>query len=320
MNGLTFRLLFLTAVTVLLALGLSPVNANHEDTVRIVATLRAHPDSPYPDAAGTAVFNQVSGGWDFSVTLQGFPDEQFIVSYFQQNPPPINETLNLCTITTDAAGDGWCSGHVADLPEPDSIAVGFLDKEGIPMGASRDDGDFTFVSDCGSPRSPGEVAIIGHTNASSGTVVVPELDLTSSISGGCFELRNLSLPQDPILITFEITADGFRPTTWLHYIVWGGTSGGPDITLNLEAGTEPQVFDPCPALLANPQDQSAALAQHAALCAELIDEDANFPATGSGNELESPRALVASVLFLVVGGFLSIAVGAAISRGVTRTR
>ena len=91
---------------------------------------------------------------------------------------------------------------------------------------------------CSGLRAPGEVAIIVRVNAQSGTVSVPELNLTASIANGCFEFRNLALPQSPMLITFHVTADGFPPTTWAHYPLWGGTSGGPDGSNHENAQTE----------------------------------------------------------------------------------
>ncbi len=149
---------------------------------------------------------------------------------------------------------------------------------------------------CSGFRAPGEVAIIVHVNAQSGTVSVPELNLTASIADGCFEFRNLALPQDPMLITFNITADGFPPTTFAHYLVSGGTSGGPDITFTLHPGTEPVVIDPCPGLLAHPQEQSAVLQMQAELCAQV-----QLPATGTGVRA-GDGTVGATALLLALGG------------------
>jgi hypothetical protein len=169
---------------------------------------------------------------------------------------------------------------------------------------------------CGHVRSEGEAAIIGHINAQSGTVSIPELNLTTSITSGaidathqgCFEFRDLAPPQDPMLISFKVTADGFRPTTWMHD-VWDG--GGPDITLTLEPGTEAQVFDPCPNLIANPQTQSAAIQQQATLCAKLLG--ASLPNTGSGYRATT-SASAWIMLLLAFSGVTSLSAGMKLAR------
>lgn len=129
-----------------------------------------------------------------------------------------------------------------------------------------------------------EASIIGltHPPAAQGTVSVPELGRSARIVDGHFEFRNIQLSRDYMLISFEIIAEGYRPATWANYVILyrGATI---NFTPPLHEGTEPERIDPCPSLLANPQDQSAAEQLHAALCAEL-------PSAGAGPSVGGTRA------------------------------
>jgi hypothetical protein len=174
-------------------------------------------------------------------------------------------------------------------------------KEGTALAQTA-----TPPSGCENPLAPGYNTILGHVNALTGTVMIPELNLTTSITNGCFAFKNVARPQEPMLISFKVTADGFRPTTWMHDIVWGGS--GPDITLTLEPGTEPEIIDPCPDLIAHPPTYSAAIEQHAELCAQL--QGSSLPSTGTGQRgASTPRG---ALLLLVLGGIMALTAGAAL--------
>ena len=156
------------------------------------------------------------------------------------------------------------------------------------------------LTDLNKTRGQDETAIIGSTlpPVPLGTASVPELGLTVSIVDGRFELRSLRLPRDPMLISVEVRAEGFSPTTLANYFA---LSSGvtANVTVPLTRGSAPVFADPCPDLLAHPQDQSAAQQLHAQLCAELVA----LPSTGSA--LRHGRGSVfAPALTLAAGGLL----------------
>ncbi len=159
---------------------------------------------------------------------------------------------------------------------------------------------------CGRVPEPGEVYVFGWVPAAHGTARIPELDLTVPITGGCFEFRNLVLPRDPMLISIEITAEGYRPATWANYIVLSAAGGGPTFTPTLHPGTEPEIIDPCPSLLAHAHEQSAADQIHAELCAQL-----QLPATGTGLR-EGDGTLGATALLVALVGAAALAAGASL--------
>lgn len=164
-------------------------------------------------------------------------------------------------------------------------------------------------SGCENPLAPGYDTILGHVNAPTGTVMIPELNLTTSITNGCFAFKNVALPQEPVLISFQITADGFRPTTWAHYVVISVASGGPMLTFTLDAGTEPKIIDPCPELIAHPPTYSAAIEGQTELCAQL--QGSSLPSTGTGQRI--PSTPVSALPLLAFAGLTALTAGAALS-------
>jgi len=158
-------------------------------------------------------------------------------------------------------------------------------------------------SACGGPRSPEEIAVIGETfpAVNGGTVRIPELELTSQIVDGCFEFRNLRLPRDPMLVTFHVRVEGYRPTTWANYVVVG-TGYAPNFTARLVTDSEAEVIDPCPGLLAGPA-RSAADQQHATLCAQL-------PNAGTGGSARpSARGITTTFMLLSTVGLVLLCIG-----------
>ncbi len=156
---------------------------------------------------------------------------------------------------------------------------------------------------CSRLPQPGETAIIGRVASPRGSVHIPELDLTSPIVGGCFEFRDLQLPRSPMLVSFEINAEGFRPGTWANYLVMFEDVGAVNFSPTLHPGTEPERIDPCPSLLAHPQTMSAALQLHASLCAQL-------PNTGAGM-IAGPASTAGFIaLLLAATGTCLLLVGA----------
>lgn len=103
-----------------------------------------------------------------------------------------------------------------------------------------------------------------------GRVTIPELGVAQELAlDGSFNFSDLSMPRDPMLISVEVQADGYRPTTWANYIVLYPDTG-PHFTPRIELGEEPKLIDSCPGLLATPpMELSAAMGGHARLCAEL---------------------------------------------------
>lgn len=171
------------------------------------------------------------------------------------------------------------------------VLLGVAGLAGISPGASAQG-----ETGCGPLPDPSELSIVVQLNATRATITIPELGLTGSTGdAACFIFRGVHPPRSPMLISFEITAEGRRPSTWKNYIVLFDQPGnGPMFTPQLEAGTEPYVVDPCPSLIANPQSQSAVQQLHASLCAEL----AGLPSTGLGPEGRShgPAALSLAII------------------------
>jgi hypothetical protein len=163
-------------------------------------------------------------------------------------------------------------------------------------------------SGCENPLAPGYDTILGHVNAPTGTVMIPELNLTTSITNGCFAFKNVALPQEPMLISFQFTAPGYRPTTLRNYIPVAAGSG-PILGFTLEEGTEPEVIDPCPDLIAHPPTYSAAIEEHARLCAQL--QGSSLPSTGTGQRGASTP--LSALLLLALGGMIALTAGAGFS-------
>jgi hypothetical protein len=113
----------------------------------------------------------------------------------------------------------------------------------------------------------------------SGTVRIPELGLAATIENGCAEFQDITLPRNPMLLSFEITAEGYRPSTWANYLVMAQGQQA-NFTPTLHLGSEPEHIDPCPDLIANAPSRSAAEQQHAQLCADLLG--VTLPGTGAG--------------------------------------
>lgn len=182
------------------------------------------------------------------------------------------------------------------------LVIVLLSVTGCDLAAGQE------ANQCGLPPAPGELAIIGRTNpsAEAGSVTIPELSLSSPITEGCFEFRDIVLPRDPMLLSFDIRARGFRPQIWANYIVLGAGSGGVHFTPTLHLGSELELINPCPSLLANPQTQSAAEQLHAALCAQL-------PRTGIATVEETGVVQYYVVALGLLGAVLVLA-GAALPR------
>ncbi len=164
-------------------------------------------------------------------------------------------------------------------------------------------------STCGRARDPGEVAIMGTTipPVDGATIRIPELNLTYTTVRGCYEFRHLVPPHDPMLVSFEVRADGYRPLTWLNYTVLR-SSGGFNFTPPLYPGSEPILVDFCAGLLedmATPQRLSAAQQGQATLCAQL-------PHAGTG--MPSAHPWRKGVMLLVVAGLAFLGLGLAIRR------
>ena len=141
-----------------------------------------------------------------------------------------------------------------------------------------------------------------------GHITIIELDATQPLAAdGTFNFPNLLLPEEPMLVSIEIRAVGYRPTTWANYLLmFGGT--GPNFTPNLEPGGKPKVIDLCPELLVTPRDElSAVTGLMAKLCAELPKAD--LPAAGSGSSPSESFPFGISVLIACLGAVL-ITVGA----------
>ena len=211
----------------------------------------------------------------------------------------------------------WCFVPGTETFNPESrcsietevFAVGALPEAGAGAPAAGSGQE----SACDRPREPGELAVMGGTTPSvnQGIVRIPELDLTSEIVDGCFEFRNLTLPQDPMLVSFEIRVEGFRPATWANFIVLAAGSA-PIFTPRLEPGDTPVLFDRCPGLLSTPQEElSAAGHQHAQLCAQLPSAS-RLPEMGAGPVAHSRSPLAAALLALA--GAALVGAGTAMRR------
>lgn len=106
----------------------------------------------------------------------------------------------------------------------------------------------------------------------SGRVSIPELGVAQELAlDGSYNFTDLSLPRYPMLVSVEVRADGYRPTTWASYIVLHPDSG-PIFTPRIESGDAPMLIDPCPDLVAYSRGsgrKSAAQELRAELCREL---------------------------------------------------
>ena len=193
--------------------------------------------------------------------------------------------------------------------ETEVFAVGTLPEAGAGAPIARSGQE----SACDRPREHGELAVMGGTTppVDQGIVRIPELDLTSEIVDGCFEFRNLTLPQDPMLVSFAIRVEGFRPATWANFIVLAA-GRAPTFTPRLEPGDTPVLFDRFPGLLSTPQEElSAAGHQPAQLCAQLPSAS-RLPEMGAGPVARSRSPLAAALLALA--GASLVCAGAAVRR------
>jgi hypothetical protein len=117
-----------------------------------------------------------------------------------------------------------------------------------------------------------------------------------------------------MLISFEIEADGYRPTTWANWVVLA-TGASWNFTPTLEVGNEPKIIDYCAGLLATPQvELSAALGRQAALCAQL--PAGRLPGVGGGSIADRGRPVLPALIAII--GAALICVGA-FGRHVDRT-
>jgi hypothetical protein len=159
---------------------------------------------------------------------------------------------------------------------------------------------------CDIQREPFELAIIGRTTprADEGTVYIPELGLTAEIADGCFAFRHLTLPRDPMLVSLEVRAEGYRPTMWQNYIRL--TRGvAPNFTPRLEVGDGYQTFDMCVDILSiRPSERSAAQSEHAKLCPTAL------PDVGRGGDAaRSGRILTVFLVVLAAGSGVVAGIG-----------
>ena len=105
-----------------------------------------------------------------------------------------------------------------------------------------------------------------------GRVSIPELGVEQPLGpDGSFSFRRLELPQIPMLVSVEVEADGYRPTTWANNLVlYRGL--GWNFTPRLVLGNEPKLTDACPDLMAYSRGsgrKSAAQELRAELCRGL---------------------------------------------------
>jgi hypothetical protein len=159
---------------------------------------------------------------------------------------------------------------------------------------------------CGSPAEQGELTVTGRVPTDHGTVTLPELHLTTLItSAGCFEFRHIQLPRSPMLVSVDVEADGYRPIRWANYLILITGTGGPIFTPPLRPGSLPDVFDPCPGLIAHPQTQSAAIQFQASLCEQLlvaptpVGDHVSLPLTGTGATDEREGQPLAEIALLL---------------------
>ena len=109
-----------------------------------------------------------------------------------------------------------------------------------------------------------------------GRISLPGLGVSQPLGpDGSFSFRRLELSEIPMMVSVEVQADGYRPTTWVNRLVlYGGL--GPNFTLRVEFGEAPMRRDYCSELLAAPEVAlSASGLLHAQLCSELAN--ANRP-------------------------------------------
>lgn len=135
-----------------------------------------------------------------------------------------------------------------------------------------------------------------------GRVTILELNVSQPLAkDGTFTFSNLTLPQDPMLVSYEIRAEGYRPTTWANMHVLTARSA-PILTLPLEPGDEPKLIDWCPDLLARPQEDLSAVGhQHAEFCSQLPKAGGGGPMGGSGAPVGALPLVLALVGAVLVG-------------------
>ncbi len=111
-----------------------------------------------------------------------------------------------------------------------------------------------------------------------GRVSLPGLGASQPLGpDGSFSFRRLELSEIPMMVSVEVQADGYRPTTWVNRLVlYGGL--GPNFTLRVEFGEAPMRRDYCSELLAAPEvSLSASGLLHAQLCSELPNANRSRP-------------------------------------------
>ena len=105
-----------------------------------------------------------------------------------------------------------------------------------------------------------------------GRVTILELGVEQPLGpDGSFSFRRLQFSRGHMLVSLEVQAEGFRPTTWANRLVLSAGTG-PNFTPRIELGTEPKLTDPCPDLVAYSRGtgrKSAAQELHAELCLEI---------------------------------------------------
>jgi hypothetical protein len=206
------------------------------------------------------------------------------------------------------AGSGFpnavSAGTDEGLNTNGQLGHGMTMKRGVPVGVlTGASGEGTPVlaqeGPCDIQREPGELAILGETTppVNQGSVQIPELNVSSEISNGCFAFRHLRLPEDPMLISFQVTSSGYRPTTWANWLLVSSGSA-PTFTPELEVGDDPQTFDLCAEILVIPSgERSAAQAEHLRFC------PASLPHAGAVARDPDPLRLRAIYSLLVMGAF-----------------
>lgn len=105
-----------------------------------------------------------------------------------------------------------------------------------------------------------------------GRVTILELGVEQPLGpDGSFSFRRLQFSRGHMLVSLEVQAEGFRPTTWANRLVLSAGTG-PNFTPRIELGAEPKLTDPCPDLVAYSRGsgrKSAAQELHAELCRGL---------------------------------------------------
>lgn len=105
-----------------------------------------------------------------------------------------------------------------------------------------------------------------------GIVTILELGVGQPLGAdGSFSFRHLEMSEDHMLVSVQVQADGYRPTTWANRLVLS-PDVGPDFALRIELGEEPMLTDYCAELLAAPEGSLSEKGHlHAQLCQEPAD-------------------------------------------------